>query len=68
MTRQDTAPKAGKEPSSPARVNPSHRATIRFLGRNPARTEQIREQVEDERSLLWLALATFQAELASEAT
>ncbi len=37
----------------------------RFLGRYPARVRRIQTRVEDERALLTLALATFQAELAT---
>ncbi len=39
----------------------------RFLGRYPARVRRIQERVEDERTLLTLALATFQTELAAAA-
>ncbi len=36
-----------------------------FRGRNPARADRIRARIEDDRSLLALALATFQAELTA---
>ncbi len=39
----------------------------RFLGRYPAQVQRIQERVEGERTLLTLALATFQAELAAKA-
>ncbi len=38
-----------------------------FRGRNPTRTDRIRARIEDDRSLLALALATFQAELTAKA-
>ena len=41
--------------------------TARFLGRYPARVKRIQARVEDERALLTLAVATFQAEIAAVA-
>ncbi|MCP5116196.1 MAG: hypothetical protein GY953_35665 [bacterium] len=62
MENQTTAPAAIRE-SHPS----SKSEAARFLGRYPARARRIQARVEDERSLLTLALATFQTELAAAA-
>ncbi len=62
------APDADREtPRTRHTDRPNVSEPARFHRRYPARVQRIQARIEDERALLGLALATFQAELAAMA-